>query len=56
MNYPQLSRELKNMEENPGTVRFLDLRKYSKQLDAALEYEEITQQQYDHLNERFMKI
>lgn len=56
MNYQKLSRELKGMEDNPGTIRFSDLRKYSAQLDTALKNGEITQHQYDRLNKRFMKI
>lgn len=56
MNYQKLHKELKEMEENPGTIRHLDLGNYSKSLDKALKNKEITQRQYERLNNRFMKI
>jgi hypothetical protein len=56
VNYLNLHKELKAMEENPGTVRHLDLRNYSKELDKALENKEITERQYKRLDKRFMKI
>ena len=56
MSYQKLHKELREMEKSPGAVRHLDLGKYGKSLDEALKNQDITQKQYERLNDRFMKL